>query len=214
MSSISKLMTIVSFVSTLLPAPTAGYWPKRGLAANDDIPIGQFGGTREGAASEVNWQYNWGSTTSQKQSFCEYVPMLWDLGSSATSTWFSHASHWVTDGGSGHLLAFNEPELSGQSNISPSQAAAGFLKYLTPYHGSASLGSPAVSNDGYTWLSEFLGLCTKCKIDFIAVHWYNNYDQFDDLKNWINKICALANGKQVWLTEVRVHYQQEMNVEC
>jgi len=59
------------FIST----STAQY-PKRGLGANEDVPIWQFGGTWEGAPSQVNWQYNWYSTTSQKNSFCEYIPML------------------------------------------------------------------------------------------------------------------------------------------
>jgi hypothetical protein len=60
------------FIST----STAQY-PKRGLGANEDVPIWQFGGTWEGAPSQVNWQYNWYSTTSQKNSFCEYIPMLY-----------------------------------------------------------------------------------------------------------------------------------------
>jgi hypothetical protein len=50
--------------------------PKGGLRANEDVPIWKFGGTWEGAPSQVNWQYNRSNTTSQNNSFCEYIPML------------------------------------------------------------------------------------------------------------------------------------------
>jgi hypothetical protein len=72
------LFGTAALISTLLITTiTANPFPKRGLAANEGVPIWQFGGSWEGAPSQVNWQYNWYSTTSQKQSFCEYVPMLW-----------------------------------------------------------------------------------------------------------------------------------------
>lgn len=98
-------------------------WPKRGLAANNDILIWQFGGSYENSQSQVNWQYNWYSTTSQKQSFAEYVLMLWGTSSDHTSQWFNNAWYWLENGGSGHLLAFNESERSDQSNLSPQEAA-------------------------------------------------------------------------------------------
>jgi Glycosyl hydrolase catalytic core len=66
------MMISVLFITTI----TADPWPKRGLGANEDVQIWQFGGSWEGRPSQVNWQYNWYSTTSQKNSFCEYVPML------------------------------------------------------------------------------------------------------------------------------------------
>jgi hypothetical protein len=50
-----KLFSIASLVTTFLVASTTAQWPKRGLAANDGIPIWQFGGYWESASSEVNW---------------------------------------------------------------------------------------------------------------------------------------------------------------
>jgi hypothetical protein len=128
-----KLFSIASLVTAFLVSSITAQWPKRGLAANDDIPIWQFGGYWEGAPSEVNWQYNWGSTTDQKQSFCEYVPMLWGDDAGHTNSWFSDASYWLADGGSGHLLAFNEPEQSDQSNISPQDAANAYRTWMSMY---------------------------------------------------------------------------------
>jgi hypothetical protein len=128
--------------------------------------------------------------------------MLWGTASDHTDSWFSDASFWLANG-SGHLLGFNEPEQAGQSNLTPQQAADAYRQYLTPFVGRAGLASPAVSNDGLGWMQEFMSECGDCGIDYMAVHWYNNWDQFSDLQNWINEICALGNGRQVWLTEVR-----------
>lgn len=223
------LILTIALVSTLFVSWTSAQFPKRGLAANDDVPIWQFGGTWEGAPSQVNWQYNWASTTDQKNSWCEYIPMLCkfmfqaykvpslpsvsacrsmliaklSLGgddSDHTNSWFSDASYWLADGGSGHLLAFNEPEQSSQSNLSPQDAANAYLTYMTPFSGRAQLGSPAVSNDGASWISEFMSLCSNCGVTFIAVHWYNDYTLFDDFQNWVNFACSF--GLQVWITEV------------
>lgn len=100
------------------------------------------------------------------------------------------------------MLGFDEPELAEQANISPSDAAVAYRQHITPFSSRALLGSPAVSNDGLAWMQEFLAECADCGIEFLAVHWYNNWDQFYDLQNWINDICAIGNGRPVWLTEV------------
>ena len=202
MSLPTKLFGVIALGATLI-SPAAAAWPKRGLAANDDIPIWQFGGSWEGRPSQVNWQYSWYSNTNQKQSFSEFVPMLWGLDNDHTSRWWDDANYWLVNGGSGHLLAFNEPDHPEQASLTPQQAADGFRKYLTPFKDRAEIGSPAVTNGGYDWLKQFLNLCQDCGVEFIAVHWYNNWNQVDDLKNWINKVCALGGGRQVWLTEVR-----------
>ncbi|KAN0104878.1 glycoside hydrolase family 128 protein [Hyaloscypha variabilis] len=195
-----KLVLIGAVVSSLFAGiSTAQPYPKRGLGANEDVPIWQFGGTWEGAPSQVNWQYNWASTTDQKNSWCEYIPMLWGDDSAHTDTWFSDASYWLADGGSGHLLAFNEPEQASQSNLSPQDAASAYLTWMTPFSGRAQLGSPAVSNDGWSWITEFMSLCGDCGVTFIAVHWYNDYTLFSDFQNWVNDACSF--GLPVWITE-------------
>jgi len=197
----SSLVKVAALATTFLASTaTADPWPKRGLAANDDIPIGQFGGTWEGAASQVNWQYNWASDTTNKQSFMEYVPMLWDASSTSTASWDSNVAKWLGSG-SGHLLSFNEPDLDTQANMSPSDAASAYLQWMTPYHGSAQLGSPAITNAGTDWLQSFLSECSNCEIDFIAAHWYDQATNFAYFESYVNQLCSIANGKQVWITE-------------
>lgn len=202
MYSTSKLVSAVALLSPLLLTPAQAVWPKRGLAYNDDIPIWQFGGSWEGDASQINWQYNWDSTTTEKQDFAEYVPMLWSDASIHTSGWWDNAWYWLDNGGSGHLLSFNEPERSDQANMSPAQAASSYRTYMHPFIGSAQLGSPAVSNDGEAWMSSFMSECSDCTIDFIATHWYNDHTQFADLQDWVGTMCSIGNGRQVWITEV------------
>ena len=205
------LVSTIALLSTTLIQGTDAAFPKRGLCSNDDIPITQFGGrTNNGRSSQVNWQYNWDSTTNQKQSWSEYVPMLWGLQDYHTGHWNDRANQWLSTGGSGHLLGFNEPDIPSQAALSVSQAVAGYRKYMKPFIGRASIGTPAVTNGGYNWLSQFLDQCNDCGIDFIAAHWYNDQSLFDDFKNWVNKLCTLGKGKQVWITEVR--FSQTPNI--
>ncbi|QKX62006.1 uncharacterized protein TRUGW13939_09162 [Talaromyces rugulosus] len=186
--------------SLLITSTAADSWPKRGLAANDDVPISQFGGSWNNHDSQVNWQYNWDSTTSQKQSFAEYVPMLWGTANYHTDQWSDNAWYWINNGGTGHLLAFNEPERGDQANLSPQQAADAWNQYMEPFTGHAQLGAPSVSNDGYDWLNQFLQACSGCHIDFVPIHWYNDHTLESDFENWVNSICSLT-GRQVWITE-------------
>ncbi|KAB5571868.1 glycosyl hydrolase catalytic core-domain-containing protein [Coniochaeta sp. 2T2.1] len=199
-------VSTIALLSTALIQGTEAAFPKRGLCSNDDIPITQFGGvTNNGRSSQVNWQYNWDSTTSQEQPWSEYVPMLWGLQDYHTGHWNDRASYWLSQGGSGHLLGFNEPDIPSQASLSVAQAVAGYRKYMKPFIGRASIGTPAVTNGGYDWLSQFLNQCTDCGIDFIAAHWYNDQSLFDDFKNWVNKLCTLGKGKQVWITEFQAY---------
>lgn len=75
-SSIPRLSQHLSPVATMVSARTiiastamvagvfADPWPKRGLAANDDVPIWQFGGEWNGHHSQVNWMVRSSKTFS------------------------------------------------------------------------------------------------------------------------------------------------------
>lgn len=70
--------------------------------------------------------------------------------------------------------SFNEPDNGGQSNIDPTTAAALWKANIQPFAGKAKLVGPAVTNGGgVQWLQQFLGNCTGCTIDAIAMHWYD-----------------------------------------
>ncbi|KAG8413400.1 hypothetical protein J3458_012969 [Metarhizium acridum] len=196
------MLHLSSFVTAalLLTTTSAAGTPKRGLAANDGIPIKNFGGTFQGHKSHINWQYNWDSTTSQKQVFAEFVPMLWGTQSYHTQQWRNNTRYWMQRG-TKHLLGFNEPDRPDQANLSPGAAVAAWKTYMEPFAGQVKLGAPAVSNGGYGWLSKFLNQCKGCHIDFIPVHWYNDHTLEFNLENWVKKICQLGKGRQVWITD-------------
>jgi hypothetical protein len=64
------------------------------------------------------------------------------------------------------------PNQAGQSDISPSDAAGLWQSLIQPLHElGMRLGSPAPTSapDGKTWLQSFLGNCTGCTVDFIAL---------------------------------------------
>lgn len=100
--------------------------------------------------------------------------MLWGIKPEITGPWNEHASSWIA-AGSKNLLAFNEPENAGQSNINATAAADAYRKYMQPFAGKAQLGAPGVSNDGRDWMTQFLGLCSDCTIDFVPIHWVSTF---------------------------------------
>jgi hypothetical protein len=171
---------------------------KRGVAYNDASLTDAFA-----SAGLVSWAYNWGSSTSSIASTLEYVPMLWGLDTSDITSWVTKATAAIASG-STHLLAFNEPDYSGQANLGYAAAAAGYLTYMQPFASKAKLGSPAVTNGGdpmgLTWLANFVSACSTCTIDFVAIHWYNG-GTAADFQAYITKAYAAGGNRPLWITE-------------
>ncbi|KAL8744687.1 MAG: hypothetical protein Q9190_003086 [Brigantiaea leucoxantha] len=153
------------------------------------------------SSTRISWAYNYaqkpGGTIPAKY---EFVPLLFNLASSSTSSWNANAK------GATSLLAFNEPDVAS-SSISPASAAQGYKQYMQPFAGKARLGSPATtaSSSGLTWQRSFIAACSGCTVDFIAMHWAGSpgsasVAQFQDqVLSYIN-----AFGKPVWVTEIVV----------
>ncbi|KIX03598.1 uncharacterized protein Z518_07151 [Rhinocladiella mackenziei CBS 650.93] len=177
---------------------------KRGLSYNDASLTNAFAG------KGISWAYNWGSGPDGAiVSGAEYVPMLW--GSSSVSGWSSAVQSAISSG-SEHVLSFNEPDLSSQSNIDPSTAAQLHIENVAPLSGQVSIGSPAVTNGagsnppmGTTWLQQFFDACAgQCNIDFVTFHWYDSASNVDYFKSHVQDVIdtAAKNGvSKVWLTE-------------
>jgi len=127
--------------------------------------------------------------------------MLWSNTASYTNSWNANAKAAIA-AGSKYLLGLNEPDLSSQSNISPAAAAASWKTYMQPFAGQAKLVSPAVTNGGgemgLQWTKEFLGNCTGCTVDVIAIHWYSN--SASDFQSHVTQANTMF-GKPVWVTE-------------
>jgi hypothetical protein len=161
----------------------------------------------------VAWAYNWDSTSYGLDSRVEYVPMLWSNTPSFTNQWKKNAQSAIASG-STHLLSFNEPDLSSQSNLAVSDAASSFMKYMQPFAGSAKLVSPAVTNGGgsmgLTYLENFMSTCKNlgCTVDAVAIHWYGSVNNLADLQAHVTSAFKSGNkdggSRPVWLTEFAV----------
>jgi len=194
-----------TFATVASPAPVATVAPvtnsagKRGLAYNDASLLSGF----LSGNSKVTWAYNWGSGTASIPSSLDYSPMLWGLSSDNINGWTSAAEKAIA-AGSKFLLSFNEPDYSGQSNLSPSDAAAGYKTYMQPYASKAKLVSPAVTNGGspmgLTWLSSFISDCSGCTIDAVAIHWYNGGDAAA-FKTYVGQAYAAGGNRPLHITE-------------
>jgi hypothetical protein len=186
---------------------------KRGIASNA-APSGAFEAGTTGPG--IAWWYNWASQPAPGGApGIEFVPMLWG-GGSLTQT---------VPAGSKTLLGFNEPNFKSQANMTSSQAAAdwptveaiaapGHLAIASPgvnYCGSATDTSrctePTVT-DPYTYLTDFLGACTGCKVDYVAVHAYDC--DVASLRAYIegggdaggSPSGFVGLGRPIWVTEV------------
>jgi hypothetical protein len=150
------------------------------------------------------WAYNWGSTNGGLASGVEYLPMLWGATADKTNTWVKDATAGIAAGATA-LLGFNEPDHTEQANMSPQAAATAYKQYITNnFAGKAKLISPAVTNGGgsmgLAWLSSFMGLCSDCQIDAVAIHWYDSSSNVEYFKSHIQD-AHTQSGKPVYLTE-------------
>jgi hypothetical protein len=132
--------------------------------------------------------------------------MLWGLKNEMTAEWPEAVSS-ALDSGSTHLLAFNEPDLSSQSNIGYQAAADGYMTYMQPYAKKAQLGAPAVTNGnpdsgmGLGYLKNFLSACTECTIDFVPIHWYDSATNIPYFKSYIQQAYEAGGNRNLWITE-------------
>ena len=153
----------------------------------------------------VTWWYNWGPGGTESADL-EFVPMIWggefDVGN-------------VVDdipSGAAHLLGFNEPNFFEQANLSAQDAAAAWpgVENVAAQLG-LPIASPAVNFCGddatktgpchdtnpLDYLTDFFAACQGCKVDYVAVHWYNCSGA--DLTWYLDQFKAF--GKPIWLTE-------------
>ena len=156
----------------------------------------------------VSWSYNWANTpaASQENMYQQYgiqfVPMCWNNNYSAEIIAAYYAAH--TDKQT-YLLGYNEPNLTDQANMTPTQAAANWEDLVTlAKNNNARLISPAMNwgtlsgySNGVQWLQEFFTKVNPDDIYGIAVHIYMNAAKatLGDLQRY--KVF----GKPLWLTE-------------
>ena len=189
------------------PAPTpAAKSAKRGvaydLAAQADL---------QALAPGVSWWYNWGArpasglgSSAASQSGMDYLPMLWNANFDATSV-----ENYIKTNGIKYLLVLNEPNLTDQANLTPTQAAAAWPAYEAVAAATgAKIVGPAITwgtmatyADPVVWMDAFILAYQSAnggrspKFDYLAFHWYD-YGLADQLDRLIKY------GKPFWVTEM------------
>jgi len=134
----------------------------------------------------VHYIYSWSPddpNTDPKYDNLEFMPMIW--GSNQEKDF----DEKVVAGYANIMLGINEPNESGQSNMSPSDAASLWKAHVEP---KRALGykacSPATSSNpnGFTWMQNFMDACNGgCTLDYICVHWYDV--KFSDFQTYVTK---------------------------
>ncbi|KAJ5668895.1 hypothetical protein N7462_009965 [Penicillium macrosclerotiorum] len=206
-----KLVTLCLLATSVTAAPlkvtptltkrSSSSSSKRGAAYNTASLVSAL----STSSAQISWAYNWGSAVDGDiPSGVEYVPMLW--GADSIDGWTSAVKKAIKNG-STYILGFNEPDMSSQADMSASDAATYYKKYITPYADDATLVSPAVSSsstsgEGLDWLESFLTDCDDCSVSAIAVHWYGS--SLSDFKTFVNEAIDTAADydiSEVWITE-------------
>lgn len=157
-------------------------------------------------AQGISWSYNWGLTQSDlfmqemNASGLDYYPMAWnDINEEILRT------HVSKNPNCKYLLAYNEPNLIDQANMTPAEAASKWpqlkavaddlnLKIVSP---AMNYGTLPNYSDPIVWLDEFFTLVPLSDIDAIAVHSY--MANIGALKSYIHSYKKY--GKPIWLTE-------------
>lgn len=178
--------------------------PKRGVAFNfsvaEDLPL---------LSDAISWDYNWGNDQNSLAAIwmdeegIEFCPMCWNGNYNTDRIQSYVAAHPSTK----YLLAFNEPNLKDQANMTPSRAAELWppvvalakemnLKLVSP---AMNYGTVAGYNDPIKWLDEFFAQpgVSIDDVDAIAVHCYMASPQA--VKNYIQLFEKY--NKPIWLTE-------------
>ncbi|MBW4889757.1 T9SS type A sorting domain-containing protein [Mucilaginibacter sp. HMF5004] len=98
-----------------------------------------------------------------------------------------------------HLLGFNEPDQTNQSNLTVEQAAQQWPEMMKS---GLRIGSPAPANPESSWITKFLAKTDSLnlRVDFVAIHcyWGNTTPQ-----NWYNRLKAIHDRvkRPLWITE-------------
>lgn len=180
--------------------------PKRGVSFNfgqlpdNDIPL---------LGPACSWSYNWGGNTSGQafSLFSEYgmdfCPMAWNANWSEDNFRTFKAQHPECQ----YILAYNEPNLTDQANMTPSKAAEDWprlvaiarelgMKIIAP---AMNYGTLDGYHDPWKWYDEFFAQpgVSLDDIDGIALHCYMG--SAHAMKSFVDQ--SKKYGKPVWLTE-------------
>jgi hypothetical protein len=186
--------------ATHAPVPPAPPPASAATSARKGVGVWSFNGVGTALKrSGATWYYTW-STTHDGITGPGFVPMIWGADSADA------ASLARAEQAGPYLLGFNEPDMSGQANMTVDQALSLWPELMAT---GKVLGSPAVAYGGDTsggWLDRFMtGAQQKgYRVDFIALHWYggdfSTPNAVAQLRSYLQAVYDRYH-KPIWLTE-------------
>ncbi|KZT23532.1 glycoside hydrolase family 128 protein [Neolentinus lepideus HHB14362 ss-1] len=165
------------------------------------------------STEKVSWYYTWSPDEISEDSDLEFIPMLW--GTNQEDDWTSSINDTIHSRKITAVLGMNEPQQSGQSNLTPQQGADMWRTYIEPLRAQGiRLGSPATSSapSGKIWMQDWLQACDGgCTIDFVALHWYDI-----NVTNFIQYVEDFHDtfGKPIWVTEWACQNFNDASDQC
>jgi hypothetical protein len=160
----------------------------------------------------IAWWYNWSPRHEASAPGVEFAPMIW-----GTKDLPASKSVPAIGAGAKFLLGFNEPNFMSQANLSASAAASLWpqVEEIAAAKGLA-LVSPAVNYCGddrnktgpchdtnpVDYLREFFQRCRGCRVDYVAVHWYNCDGA--SLRGYVDQFKIF--DRPIWITEMACAY--------
>lgn len=157
----------------------------------------------------ISWDYNWGNAATDDAATwfdaneMDFCPMCWNGSYNADKIRAFVAAHPNTK----YLLAFNEPNLTDQANMTPSQAAALWqpvvalakelnLKLVSP---AMNYGTLAGYSDPIKWLDEFFAQPNVSIDDIYAISVHCYMSSANGVQTFIERFEKYS--KPIWLTE-------------
>lgn len=153
----------------------------------------------------VSWYYNWSITKHNFTSFqnLQFVPMMW-----TTAPTDKDEIAVLPKLGYKYVLAFNEPDLEEQSNISVEDAVEGMKAFMNQ---GILVGSPATAlcppwSD--EWFVPFMEQMEKedMDVDFIPIHHYWNWWNEEGVQAFLDLVDETWEmyHKPIWITEFAI----------
>ncbi|EST06841.1 Glycosyl hydrolase [Kalmanozyma brasiliensis GHG001] len=194
----SLQLLVVAFAALLCAVSPTDAKLRRGLAWGVNDNYGP-----KLAKGLISWYWHWQDGPNPKfNGKLQWVPCFW--GPKYQSQW-EQRKREMKGNLPQYILGVNEPEIPGQANLSPKQAAKLHMRELEPYaRKGVKISSPQMVYKT-EWLQQFMKECNKlgCTVDFIAIHWYGTTKDMAKLKRWVKTIHKTFN-KPIWITEYGV----------
>lgn len=171
---------------------------KRGVASSRYLGVAPAKLSRLGAT----WAYDWSASAPPARTSLAWVPMIPTAESLSAGT-IARLRAAKRAGRARFLLGFNEPDSASQSNLTPEQAAALWPRLERT---GLTLGSPAPATPYDGWLASFMALARTrhLRVDFIALHYYQDFTNPDAVAQLRRQLISLHDEyrRPIWITEI------------